>query len=790
MFKWSRNLTLFASMLFYLPLFSQTATSALDQLAERLNSSVNNLAPEQIYLQTSKGIYESGEDLWFKAYVLDAQTLIPSSKSQTLYLQLINENNKKPIWQESYEIKNCFADGQVYLPDSLAEGDYLLEAFTANSITAGNSRFNSLRKVRIKKDMKPVPGIAGETKKQGVNEPEKNIQFGTFPEGGRLIAGIESRLAFKAVNPAGEPVAVSGTLFQDDRVLQEFKAEHAGMGSLVFTPLAGKRYHIRLSAPRKDSLFMLPAVQAEGVNLRLTGRDSSDLEFTVARSGGSTGMIYLRGQLRGQTACIASGMLGQQLKVRIPLKEFLGQGIAEFTLFDESLKALAERLVYVHPKKQLYIKAELSKTQYALREKATLKIKVSDEHGAPVVANLGLSIYDKLYLNPKDPKNILTHCYLSSQLKGSIYDPAFYFDEKQQGREKALDLLLLTQGWRNYVWSEDNLSVNEKAGSEVLTEGTTGEVQFTKKLKQAPQGVQFVKVFSPDETGNIKHSALIQADAAGKFMITPEDLQAGQGSYVYLKPMGVEDFAPRISLSNPFQTINKWMTYKERDYPLANVLEKRKEEPFRLPGVGPRVVKLGEVMVKGRGTSVFRDKYLGKLDSLAKADLNTDFVCHHPHHVLNCFEHKTDPRDLKPVEDKSYNVLLGKNGEILGVDHPGPFFFGAKKIIYHYPKLTEEELLKRNNLSRIKGYYGQREFYQPDYDKEPAGDGLPDARNTLLWVPSVITDKNGEASLEFFCSDINTGFVGKIEGISGEGLLGMAGFEFRVFKTENLKQGK
>jgi hypothetical protein len=48
----------------------------------------------------------------------------------------------------------------------------------------------------------------------------------------------------------------------------------------------------------------------------------------------------------------------------------------------------------------------------------------------------------------------------------------------------------------------------------------------------------------------------------------------------------------------------------------------------------------------------------------------------------------------------------------------------------------------------------------------------------------VLTDRNGEAQLEFFCSDIYTGFVGIIEGVSGDGKLGSETFEFEVLSTK------
>jgi hypothetical protein len=100
------------------------------------------------------------------------------------------------------------------------------------------------------------------------------------------------------------------------------------------------------------------------------------------------------------------------------------------------------------------------------------------------------------------------------------------------------------------------------------------------------------------------------------------------------------------------------------------------------------------------------------------------------------------------------------------------------------PKYTEEGLLKMHYLSRVKGYYRERKFYQPDYDKVTFEEKVPDFRNTLLWEPSVCTDENGEATLSFFCSDINTEFVGRIEGVGGDGLLGTGFFKFNVRKLK------
>src|ERR1035437_801783 len=124
---------IFLKILLFLPLLAQSYSPQQIELAERLDSLSKNAPLELAYIQTSKDIYEPGEDLWFKVYLLDAQYLIPSLLSHTLYLQLINETTRKSVWNEKYEIQNGFANWQVYLDTSLPEGDYFMAAYTPNS---------------------------------------------------------------------------------------------------------------------------------------------------------------------------------------------------------------------------------------------------------------------------------------------------------------------------------------------------------------------------------------------------------------------------------------------------------------------------------------------------------------------------------------------------------------------------------------------------------------------------------------------------------------------------------
>ena len=821
--------------------WAQSYNNQQIELAEQLHSLSKKASPELAYIQTNKDIYETGEDLWFKVYLLDSQYLIPSLLSKTLYLQLLDESTKTAVWQEKYEVLDGFANGRVYIAGTLPEGDYLLTAYTPNSFFNDTCEFYAIRKIKVRTDITSRPSITAKfdkpfynrndtiriklspvsvqrdslyaeitaTLKQGNKRMEKEqsitngqgkttivfppqvsgnglqvtinikykdrteslilpiatksnpLQFTTFPEGGNMISGIQNKLAFKAVNIAGEPVDIKGTLYEDNTPLLEFRSSHAGMGSFGFIPVTGKKYIIHLSEPEVDSTFLLPEIYPEGITMHLVGRDKESLAFKVSQSPGlKQENIYIRVQMRGVVYGMTGAQLNGEVRIKIPLSE-LPQGIAEVTLFNSSLIPVAERLVYINQYRKLNITAELSREIYSTRGKAILKISVKDENGHPVEANLGVTVFDKRYQNSLDSNNILTHYYLSSQLKGRIYNPSFYFNSNSKDRDEALDLLLLTQGWRRYAWNEDNLSKNAMA-QQVITDGIEGVVMTRKKMPVQKQS--FVFAFSPNIDST---KVMIQADSIGRFSIEPEYFKRWQGEYIYMKPFSSSKVNIPIKLSDPFEIINSVGRSNEFIYAFP-AINKEKPEISDTNIASNGVVRIKEVTIKGKKSNAVRGKYLGSLDSLARYNNSTDYVCRY--NILNCRNHPNESDNKKPVLGKTY--LIESGGAYLSVVYTGT----------QGQPLTEKQILKMYNLSRTKAYFNSREFYNPDYDKEKAENNLPDFRNTLLWEPSVITNEKGEASLSFFCSDIYSDFVGRIEGVGGDGLLGAGYFNFKVRK--------
>ena len=199
-----------------------------------------------------------------------------------------------------------------------------------------------------------------------------------------------------------------------------------------------------------------------------------------------------------------------------------------------------------------------------------------------------------------------------------------------------------------------------------------------------------------------------------------------------------------------------------------------------------------EVVIARKARKPFRDKLMGRLDSLAQMNLNSVYVCtscglllnynpdYQGHHALVGEGGCPAKGRKQPVDGETYRIAKYK---YYGDSKGGGVYFSvvdAHSVVYHATEFTEEELLRMNNMWRVKGYYGKREFYQPDeIDMQLP---VPDARNTLLWAPSVVTDEKGEATVSFYCSDINTGFIGVAEGVDGTGLLGTDQCEFRVIR--------
>ena len=765
----------------------------------------NTEAHDFVYLLPSKEIAETGEDLWFKAYLINSQTLAPSDRSHTLYLQLRTASDSV-VWSEKYPLVSGRANGHIYVGLEWPQGDYYMEGYTMSSFTSDNTKAIRPRRIRVVDRVSQMDSIS----KQGIkNDADQKLsskhRFDLFPEGGHLIYGINSVVAFKATYGNGLPEDVSGKVLEDGKKIGSIKTLHDGMGRFSITPKSGKEYKVVLDDGRT---ILFPTIERGGMSLRVSKNNAKGLSLLVSSSDDTPQAFSITAKQNGIVCSTASGTVKGQQAVKIPTVYFGFQGIVEITLFDSAERPVAERLVFVNPQRQLTITATTSQKHYNRRDMGKVRLQVTDASGNPIKSELAVSIFDKAYLYLPGHENILSHCFLSEQIRGHIFNPTYYFDNQNDDRLAAIDLLMMTQGWRNYVWDKEVPS-----SEPLLTDGVDGILTTQREVRLK---TQVINVYAPQ----VDSSLVILTDTAGRFTIDSQMMDRIPGN-IYLNDLLTDKYKAKISVVNMFDTINGYRPRLPRYMVNNHFLNTNNLERIKMGDDNSILLK--EVVVKGRPGLTYRDKETGYLDSLAVLQ-SGEWVCdcdsvmpylndyygysHHP---------KWSPQEAHyfgerriPKRGEKYQLILIEE-TCVQADSQGqlPIFLEPYKsdptkptrasrtkrsdlivwlprdvprrgFIYPGPQYNEKQLLEKYGIAKVQGYYPKREFYQPDsFDLQSS---LPDPRNLLQWQPEVITDNNGMVEIPFAASDINTEFIGVVEAIDGNGLMGCQTFTFRVFK--------
>lgn len=136
-----------------------------------------------LYIFPSKEVYETGEDLWFKAYLMDRQTLEPSGRSQTLYL-LLRSASGEVVWSEKYLLKDGRGDGHVYIGEIWQLGEYQMEGYTRSSFTTDSTIAILPRRIMVVNRIAQMDSISAEAMKRDSTERlTAKHRFDLFPEG-------------------------------------------------------------------------------------------------------------------------------------------------------------------------------------------------------------------------------------------------------------------------------------------------------------------------------------------------------------------------------------------------------------------------------------------------------------------------------------------------------------------------------------------------------------------------------------------------------------------------------
>jgi hypothetical protein len=126
------------------------------------------------------------------------------------------------------------------------------------------------------------------------------------------------------------------------------------------------------------------------------------------------------------------------------------QALLQLTIFDNNMQPVTERLLFVN-NEEYHLAADIHIDTLNLekRGKNVYQLEMSDT----VQASLSLSITEGEGVYDSS-QNIMSQLLLSSDIKGHIHNPAYYFSPEADSAARHLDLVMLTNGWRRFVWND------------------------------------------------------------------------------------------------------------------------------------------------------------------------------------------------------------------------------------------------------------------------------------------------------------------------------------------------
>lgn len=624
--------------------------------------------------------------------------------------------------------------------------------------------------------------------------PRKNTDFAVsfFPEGGNLIAGNLQQVAFKAQQENGYSCEITGAIINSkgDTVIA-LKSEHDGMGAVSFLPDVNEQYKAIVTSEEGGSKsFDLPQVKNTGLGLRINHRKNSILyQVLAANESDWNDSIYIAAHIRGQLILV--NQVTPEQPAGIFNTDSISDGIAHFLLVNKEGKPLSERLIFVnHPLESTW-NIQSDKPKYGNREKIKLDISALKGNGTPLEGDFSVSITNNAHITPDSlADNIYSNLLMTSDLQGYIENPGYYFIDNSLTRQKHLDLVMLTHGWRRF--NSSNLNQPEIPEIKRFIEKgqfISGHIKnfFGKDAKKP-----LVKLMSL----NIGLLTEIQADEKGNFIFDNLNYTDTTTFKIQAKTKSGFSTVDVIVDKDTFPVAyNKYPYPTEKNINIETYLQDA-GNTYYYEG-GQPIYNLKEVVVTAKRKEVVKNKYGGINDlamgieeiekKMAGVHNAFDVVMRLPGVMIsgdNIRIRNNQDSPMLMIQGSPYDcnaetlrmVLTDDIESIEVLNETSSSFMGSNgrygAIIIN---LKQGEIQKaRPNPTLLTfnslGYSKDAEFYHPVYETpEKPDDNRKDLRSTLYWNPSFKTDSTGTAQIEFYTSDQPADYHIIIEGIDSKG---------------------
>ena len=773
---------------------SSQAQQYIDSLVNILDT---KYPQEKIYLHLDKAYYNAGETIWFKAYL--AADNMPAAFSKTMYAELLDDKGKI-LDRKMLPVLQSGAASNFDLSDSVTATRLFIRAYTSWMLNF-DSTLLYLRPVQI------IP-------KTAVKKPAVALTYALqfFPEGGDLVDNISSRVGFKATDSRGEPISIKGDIVDaKGKKLTSFSSMHDGMGYFNLQPLVNQKY----KAIWKDKKGLphetpLPAAKPQGMVLS-TQLSDNQLNYTLKRPDTVDAVytsFYVVAQMHQRLVYSAKINLTRKTSITAPIEtDSLPNGVLQLTIFNGADLPVAERVVFINHNNYSFI-TDLHSGEKNLgkRGRNTLQIDVGDE----MLSNLSISVTDA-GLNPitKNEESIYSQLLMSSDLKGHVYNPAYYFSSDADSVKQHLDLVMMTNGWRRFKWDdvlagnwpviknipENYLSINGKILG--LSRALLYQKELTGILKTKNGGTNIFSM-PVSAQGDFLQDGLYFFDTAKVYYqlnndkdktLTTSASFSFKSNVVNIPPLSLtglaELYSPEktdsaiivksttmASLQRTQTEFNKTRTLetvqlKSRTKSLKEKMDEEytsgffsggdgytfttEDDPFaksaqsvlqylqgKVAGLQISTTGDGGATWRGSATSFFLNEVTAQVQSLQSINMN-------------------DVAMIKVFRPPFFGAMGGGAGGAIAV--------------YTKKGASNNSNVKGLPFATINGYSVVKEFYSPDYEKNPEAD-VKDYRTTLYWNPNLYFDKTTRrVTIPFFNSDNCKKIRVTIEGINEAGLM-------------------
>ena len=423
----------------FLTAYRSTAQPSL--YANPFMEQIEHYPQEKLHVSTDKDSYIAGDTIWLRAHCADAATHRPVAASRYVYVELRDDRGSL-VRRIKLLSRDSVYSG--YLPTQSLErfGDYSLTAYTLYMRNQGPDYF-------FKKPLTIWPYQEDrKTKRNTSVRKVSDFDVSFFPEGGYLIDGYDCCVAFKALGDDGGSVEVAGVVKNDrDEVVDTLRTLHGGMGCLRFTAHTGERYYAECTmAGGKTERFDLPASRNTACVLKILQTEEN---FTVLPISGRPLpkglklLVHCRGNI-----CYHKPWNYDYASLIFRRSDLPG-GILQILLLDKAGNALSERLVFNRGEELATTDVQIGGT-LEQRTKVTLSVAATDPDGGPAAGDFSIAVTDRAAVPAATSGSIYSTLLLTSELRGTIETPDWYFEGQDAARIAALDALLLTQGWRRY----------------------------------------------------------------------------------------------------------------------------------------------------------------------------------------------------------------------------------------------------------------------------------------------------------------------------------------------------